>query len=191
MNTIHIRPYKLDDAPALYEAAEESIHEVYQWLPWCHPGYKIEETKEWLAEQVQKRQAKIAFEFAILDGDGSYLGGCGINAIDWKQKKANLGYWIRTSVMGKGIAVQAVALLSKWGFENTDLMCLEIKCAVGNDRSQRVAEKAGAVREGIRKFCLDIHGKKQDAVVFVIKRSKKIEQDASAGVDKPCVERKS
>ena len=72
--------------------------------------------------------------------------------------------------MGRGIAVKEVQLLSNWGFENTDLKRLEIKCAVGNIRSQRVAEKSEAVREGIRESCIEIHGKKHDAIVYVIER---------------------
>lgn len=68
--------------------------------------------------------------------------------------------------------MKAVKLLSKWGFENTDLMRFEIKCAVENVRSQRVAEKTGAIREGIRKSCLEIHGKKHDAVVSTVERNK-------------------
>jgi ribosomal-protein-serine acetyltransferase len=185
MKNIRIRLYELDDAPALHEAAKESCPDVYRWLPWCHPEYKIKETEEWLAEQIEKRQEGTEFEFAILNSDGSYLGGCGLNGIDWEQKTANLGYWVRSSAMGQGIAVDAVELLSKWGFENTDLMRLEIKCAVENVRSQRVAEKAGAVREGIRKSCLEIHGKKHNAVVFVIKKDVITEQSASPDRDKP------
>jgi len=114
---IQIRLYKFDDASALYEAARESIPEVYPWLPWCHPEYTLEESEKWLADQVQKEQEEIEFEFAILDSDGFYLGGCGINGIDWKQKIANLGYWIGSSAMGQGIAVKAVELLSTWGFQ--------------------------------------------------------------------------
>lgn len=183
MANIQIRPYKLDDAPALYEAAKESILDVYQWLPWCHPDYKIKESKVWLAEQAQKRQERTEFAFAILDGAGAYLGGCGLNQIDQKQKVANLGYWVRSSAMGQGVAVKAVKLLSKWGFENTDLMRLEIKCAVENVRSQRVAEKAGATREGIIKSCMEIHGKKHDAVVFTVERNKSTELSHAPDAD--------
>ena len=172
MLNIQIRPYKPEDAPALYEAARESILDVYRWLPWCHPAYNINESKAWLAKQTQKRQEGTQFAFAILDGAGNYLGGCGLNQIDRKQKIANLGYWVRSSAMGQGVAVKAVKLLARWGFENTDLIRFEIKCAVENMRSQRVAEKAGAIREGIRKSCLEIHGKKHDAVVFMVEKNK-------------------
>ena len=172
MNDIQLRPYGLNDASVLYEAAKESISDVFQWLPWCHPEYKIEESEKWLADQVQKRHDKTEFDFAILDSDGTLLGGCGLNQIDRNQKTANLGYWVRSSAMGQGIAVKAVELLSNWGFENTDLIRFEIKCAVENVRSQRVAEKAGAVRDGIRKSCLELHGKKHDAVIFSINKEK-------------------
>lgn len=172
MNEIQIRFYKLDDVNTLYEAAKESVSDVYQWLPWCHPQYTIEESKEWIADQIQKQQNKLEFEFAILDNDGTYLGGCGLNQIDWDRKSANLGYWVRSSAMGKGVAVKAVQLLSKWGFENTDLTRLEIKCAIENVRSQRVAKKAGADREGIKASCLELHGKKHDAIIFSLKKEK-------------------
>jgi len=170
MNDIKIRFYELDDVNALYEAARESILDVYQWLPWCHPEYKIEESEAWIADQIQKRQNKSEFEFVILDNNDTFLGGCGLNQINWDKKSANLGYWIRSSAMGKEIAVKAVKLLSKWGFENTDLARLEIKCAVENIRSQRVAEKTKASKVGIQSDCININGKKHDAIVYTIQK---------------------
>ena len=184
MNEIHIRSYELRDALSLFEAAKESSPEVYKWLPWCHPEYRLQESEDWIAQQVRNRQEGTDFEFAILDNEGAYLGGCGLNQIDWKHKTANLGYWVRSSAMGQGIAARAVKLLSKWGFENTDLTRLEIKCAVGNVRSQRVAEKAGAVREGIRQSCLETHGKKHNAVVFYIERDEIPDSDMYTNTDK-------
>jgi RimJ/RimL family protein N-acetyltransferase len=38
--------------------------------------------------------------------------------------------------------------------------------ATGNKASQRVAEKAGAVREGILRNRITVHGRVLDAVVF-------------------------
>ena len=72
--------------------------------------------------------------------------------------------------------IQACFLFATKSLENTDFMRFEIKCAVENVRSQRVAEKAGAIREGIRQSCLEIHGKKHDAVVFTVERNQSTEQ---------------
>jgi RimJ/RimL family protein N-acetyltransferase len=43
----------------------------------------------------------------------------------------------------------AARLVAEYAFRETDLIRLEIVCAVANTRSQRVAEKVGAVREGM------------------------------------------
>ena len=94
------------------------------------------------------------------------LGGCGINQINRIHRFGNLGYWVRSSQTGRGVAASAVALLARFAFQNTDLIRLEIVCAVGNHRSQRAAEKAGARREGILRDRLLLRGTPHDAVMY-------------------------
>ena len=79
---IHIRRYSLNDAAAVVEAARESLHELRPWMPWCHPGYSIRESRSWLEIQVPAFEAGTAYEFAIVSADGQFLGGCGLNQID-------------------------------------------------------------------------------------------------------------
>jgi RimJ/RimL family protein N-acetyltransferase len=62
---------------------------------------------------------------------------------------ANLGYWVRSSLAGRGIAPAAVLQLVSWAFQHTALHRLEIVVAVGNRRSQHVAEKVGAHRDAV------------------------------------------
>jgi len=57
-------------------------------------------------------------------------------------------------------------LIRRWGFEHTDLTRLEIIVAAGNLASQRVAEKAGATREGTLRSRLILHGACLDAAVY-------------------------
>src|SRR5262245_23477520 len=38
---VGIRPYRPGDVPALLEAVQESMKELHQWMPWCHPEYNI------------------------------------------------------------------------------------------------------------------------------------------------------
>jgi RimJ/RimL family protein N-acetyltransferase len=77
---------------------------------------------------------------------------------------------VRTSAAGGGVATRAARLARDWAFASTDLIRLEIVVSVGNHRSLRVAEKAGAVREGILRRRLITHGKAHDAVVFSFTR---------------------
>jgi ribosomal-protein-serine acetyltransferase len=175
MNSPHIliRPYALADASEVWEAARESLAELQLWMPWCHPGYSIEESRSWLEAQVPAFQHGTSFEFAIVSPDGHYLGGCGLNQIDQANNRANLGYWVRSSATGRGIATTAVQRLRHWGFEHTALVRLEVVIAIGNLASHRVAEKAGAVREGTLRGRLLLHGTLHDATMFSFVRTER------------------
>ena len=65
-------------------------------------------------------------------------------------KFCNLGYWVRTSRHGRGIAGRAAKLIAQFAFEKVNLIRAEIVIAVGNSTSKRVAEKVDAHYEG---FC--------------------------------------
>jgi len=167
---VRLRPYELKDAPFVFEAVRESAAALRPWMPWCHPGYSIAEARSWLAAQVAAFENRVAFEFAITSAGGHYLGACGLNQIDVANQRANLGYWVRSSAAGCGVATAAVRLLRDWGFCNTDLIRLEIVIATGNAASQRVAQKAGAIREGTLRSRLLLHGISHDAAIYSLTR---------------------
>jgi ribosomal-protein-serine acetyltransferase len=162
-----IRPFREEDASALYEAVRESISEVSPWLPWCHQNYSIEETREFIGSRELASQGGEWYSFGIFEtDDGRFLGGVGINFINRVHQMANLGYWVRTIAAGRGVATRATRLAARFGFEQLGLQRIEIVAAVGNIQSQRVAEKAGARREGVLRNRLLIHGESLDAVLF-------------------------
>ncbi len=163
---ISLRPYRLDDAAALHEAAIESVWEVRPFMPWCRPNLTLDEGRSWIEAQVSAFQARKAFEFVILGRGGRFLGGCGLNQIDEENQRANLGYWVRTSATGRGIATTAVRQLVQWAFDNTNLVRLEVVVSTENAASLRVAEKSGAVNEGVLKKRLLLHGMWHDAVML-------------------------
>jgi RimJ/RimL family protein N-acetyltransferase len=140
-------------------------------MPWCHPDYSIQESRQWLEIQVPAFEQGTAFEFAIVSGDGHYLGGCGLNQIDKANHRANFGFWVRSTATRRGVATAAVRLLRDWAFDNTDLIRLEVVIAEGNVASHRVAEKAGAIREGTLQRRLVLHGTVHDATTFSFTRA--------------------
>lgn len=168
---ILIRPYRLDDADAVHKAALESIADLAPWMPWAHSEYSIEESRAWLELQVPAFSRGTTFEFAIVTETDELLGGCGLNQFDRMNRRANLGYWVRSGAARRGVATTAVRTLRDWGFANTDLERIEIVMAVGNIASRRVAEKAGAVHEGILRSRLYLHGAANDAHIFSFTRA--------------------
>jgi len=168
---ICIRPFVSGDAGALYEAARESIDDVWPWLEWCHPDYTIEESLAWIDFCTEARVAGDEFNFVIVNDEGTVLGGCGLNRLQRAHRVANLGYWVRSSATGHGVATTAVRQLVEFAFTQTDMNRLEIVVSTRNVGSQRVAECAGACREVIARQRLVVHAEAHDAVQFSFVRS--------------------
>ena len=161
-----IRPYALENVRALVEAARESWREVQPFGPWCRPDFSAEDARMWIESQIAAFRNGSAFEFAVLSPEGELLGGCGVNSVEWVNRRANLGYWTRSSMTGRGIATAAIRLVVDWAFAETNLNRLELVVSDRNPRSLRVAERSGAVREGLLRERLFLEGEPHDAVIF-------------------------
>jgi len=164
---VTLRPYQVSDIDSLYEAVRESIPEISVWMDWCHADYSIEESRAWIESQPEKLGKGTDYNFAIFDSsNGSYLGGCGLNDIDYSNRVANLGYWVKTSQTRKGIATAVTLLLARFAFDELKLNRVEIVIVVGNIASERVAEKTGATKEGVLRNRLMVNGNPSDATMF-------------------------
>lgn len=161
-----LRPCREGDEKLVIEAIEESRAEIAPFGAWCHADYSIEDARKWVAMQLVSQSLGGISEFLVVADDGTLLGACGLNDVDFLNRRANLGYWVRTSMCGRGVATAAVRELVIWAFASTDLERLEVLVSVRNAASLRVAEKSGAVREGILRRRLRLHGENHDAVVF-------------------------
>lgn len=168
---VTLRQFAPDDVDAVFEAAYQSRHAIARYLPWCHANYRREETEEYLAGRPAAWETGEEFSFAIIDSaDGRLLGGCGINQLNRIHLLANLGYWVRTDVAGRGIATAAARALAEAALEDLGLERIEIWAAVDNAASRRVAEKCGARFEVIAARRLRTHGRQQDAAGYVLLR---------------------
>ncbi len=164
---IIIRPCRLEDAAVICEGVQETMHEMLKWAPWCHPDYSMSDCTSWLSSRSQMWSEGIEYDFVIFDTkDNTFHGGCAIDQINRKHNFANLGYWVRSSRTGQGIATAAVKLISRLGFRELGFTRLEIVVAVQNKASQRVAEKVGAVREGVHRNRHVVRDKIYDSVMF-------------------------
>lgn len=170
MVKVRIRPLVAADAEAFHAAALESTAELFPWMPWCHAGYSLEEAAAWTGSREALFAAGDEYSFAIVGDDGRFLGACDLNQINRAYRLANIGYWVRSSASGQGLAAEAIRQLARFAFAETDLERLEILCAAGNLRSQRAAEKAGAVREGVLRSRLRLHDRQHDAVAYALVR---------------------
>lgn len=166
-----VRTYRDDDVEPMLAAVIESVAEVQPWLPWCHPGYTRSESERWVSTRLAAWLRFEELSFVIVDeASGRFLGSCGLNQLNANYRMANLGYWIRTGDRGLGHTARAAKLVARYGFEAVGLQRIEIVADVDNRPSQRVAEKAGALREGRLRRRIFAHGRASDAFMYSLVR---------------------
>jgi RimJ/RimL family protein N-acetyltransferase len=164
---ISIRRYRVTDVTLVYEGVRESISEISPWLPWCHPDYSMEDSAAWVLSRDEAWANAVEHSFVITDAQtGAFLGTVGLNYFNRDHQFANLGYWVRSSCTGRGVATTATLLTARFGLRVLGLQRIEILAAVGNKASQRVAEKAGAKKEGLLRNRLSVRGLAHDAVMY-------------------------
>jgi ribosomal-protein-serine acetyltransferase len=168
---VGLRPPTARDLDDVYAAVDESRPELEAWMAWCRPGYGRADTADWLRVAAEGWTKGTDHSFVIVDlATGAALGTCGLNGIDRLNRWANLGYWVRTSATGRGVATRAATLVADFGFAEVDLARIEILAATGNAPSQHVAARVGAVREGVLRRRLHVNETSHDAVVFSLIR---------------------
>ena len=165
--SVLLRPYRLSDVDAVYEAVRESIAELSPRMYWCRPDYSIEEARTWVESCAEAWERESEYRFAITDsGSGVFLGSCALTLVNREFGVAEIGYYVRTSRTKQGVATAAVSLAIQFGFNRLMLNRMEIVIMVDNAASQRVAEKVGAIREGILRNRIIVREKTYNAVLF-------------------------
>ncbi len=158
-----------EDIPAICDAVAESTGELQRWMAWCTPDYGRAQAEAFVRSQPQAWREGSAYTFFVFDPHSEkLLGSCGLNRLDWLNRLANLGYWVRTSAAGTGIASAATRLVLRFAIETLELQRVEIVAAVGNTGSQRVAEKVGAKRESLARNRCRTAGTPQDAYIYSV-----------------------
>ena len=164
---IAIRRFQPGDALAHYSAVRESIYQLCSWMVWCHPGYSPVDSMAFIDACNTGWDEDRQYCFVIEDADdGAFLGSVGLSQVNRTHGFANLGYWVRGSRTGRNIAPAAVRLAARFAFQKLGLQRLELLVPVGNRFSRRVAEKAGAHREGVLRHRLVLQAAPHDAVIY-------------------------
>lgn len=160
-----LRPLGAEDAPVVAEAVLASLPELVPFMGWAHPAYALDDAELWLEHAVRCWTQGKEFSFGVFAGP-TLVGVCGLDRVDPVSRSANLGYWLRTTAVGRGYAAEAVRGVARWGFNAHGLHRVEIVVVRGNTRSERTAERAGATRECVARNRLTVRGVPFDATVF-------------------------
>jgi RimJ/RimL family protein N-acetyltransferase len=105
--------------------------------------------------------------FSIRDAEtGAFLGFAAIVRLDLAQQQGEIGYVVSRHARGRGVAVAAVDLLTRWAFDTLGLQRLELRIDTANPASERVAERAGYRRDGVLRSLAFKDGRRTDTGVW-------------------------
>jgi RimJ/RimL family protein N-acetyltransferase len=120
--------------------------------------------RDWTSRYEAGRRDGTKEGFAALDG-GGLLGLALVPSIDREAGEAELGYMVAPSARGRGVGTAILRELTTWAFAQGIRRC-ELLISVGNGASERVAERAGYVREGTLRSVHVKQGKREDVTVW-------------------------
>ncbi len=162
-----LRPWRSEDVPELVECCVDD--EIARWLDSVPQPYTDADAAEYVGRSVQWWREGSFWSFAVTDAaDGRLVGAMGLGWTDERTRVAEVGYWTRRDARGRGVAARALRLVAGWAFAEVGVQRLQLRAELGNDASQRVAQKAGFTREGVLRSSgwSERRGQRLDFVVY-------------------------
>lgn len=134
-------------AAIMFKVIDKNRQHLRPWLSWEKSTLRIEDSLKYLFEMDKKAKKGEEFGYGIYI-DNEYAGNIGIFDIDEKNKSAEIGYWLSAEFFRKGYMTEAVSIIEREVFLNTDLNRIRIKCDERNIASAGVIKKCGYIFEG-------------------------------------------
>ncbi|HJQ73919.1 MAG TPA: GNAT family protein [Gaiellaceae bacterium] len=131
------------------------------------PPFSEDELQAVFRDRIPELRARgVLFPYVIEDtDDGSILGGLTLRHFDPMRGVIEVGYWLFAEARGRGVATRAVRAVAREAFAS-GLWRIEANVRIGNDASERVLERAGFTREGVKRRLLRHGGERVDATAF-------------------------
>lgn len=165
---IELREYKKEDVKLAKEYVNnwEIAKNLAPGIPY---PYTLEDEEKWYESNSSVRSDNV-YNFAIeaLD-NGEYIGGCGINSVNWKNSIAEVGIFIgNQEYHNRGYGTDAMLVLINFIFNQMNLNKIKLNVYSYNNRAIKCYEKCGFKKEGILREELFRNGQYHDIIIMGI-----------------------
>lgn len=167
-----LRPLTLRDAPAV--AAGAGDVRVAKYLLAVPTPYPVTLAKAWVKDRLAwwKHGRGVTLGIELRDAPGELLGTVSLRRYA-RDRRAELGYWLGVSAWQRGIATEASHALIDFGFAHYELARIYAYVLGGNTTSERVLEKLGMQREGVKRQHVSKGKVLHDIVVYGLLRDER------------------
>jgi RimJ/RimL family protein N-acetyltransferase len=119
--------------------------------------------RTWIARYTVGRRDGTCEGFAVVDGDGRFVGLGFAPEIDRAAGELELGYVVAPRARGRGLATEILRRLTEWAFNDLHAERAYLVIDVENRASHRVAERCGYRQEGVMRSIHLKDGRRIDA----------------------------
>ena len=168
-----IRCWEPRDAPLLKDAIDSSLDHLRPWMAWAQDEPQTLEQKVALLRRFRSHfDLGREFVYGILDRDERQaLGGTGLHPRSGDDS-LEIGYWIRASEAGHGLATETTAALTRVAFEVCGVDRVDVRVDPANAASLAIPRKLGFREEATLRRRLPAHedGVPRDLTLFTLFR---------------------
>jgi RimJ/RimL family protein N-acetyltransferase len=123
-------------------------------------------TERLVAAEVEDMAAGVAGYWAVeLAADKAFLGACDLSAIDWRHRRAEVGFVLARDAWGRGYGLEAMRAVVDHA-ASLGMKRLWARTHAGNDASQRLLERLGFEPEGFLRGHIQRAGERRDCMIF-------------------------
>jgi ribosomal-protein-alanine N-acetyltransferase len=141
-----LRRFQQDDLEEAFSWASDD--EVTRYVFWS-TNRNRSETQQFLDYCFQEYEQRGIGPWAVeLKETGTVIGECAFGGIHAADLRIEIAYFFARPHWGKGLALEALLALLRFGFEELGVNRMEARCMVPNTASERVMQKAGMQYEG-------------------------------------------
>jgi len=174
---IGLRELSSSSPGRIFNAINSNRKYLRVWLPFVDATQSLQDSENYVLSVLNSKCPKKDMIFEIWYGD-NFCGLVGLKEIDHYNRKTELGYWLVESMQGKGIMLRSCRALIQYAFDELKMNRIQIKCAVGNERSMQIPLRLKFEFEGIEKSGEYINGKYFDLKTYaMLKRDWKQKQN--------------
>jgi N-acetyltransferase len=168
-SVVRLEPIRRNHAQLFWEAAKDSVDEIFRWIPYSVKT--LEDFESIVAKAFREQERGESVVFATVErASGRVIGSTRFMNIDRPNRRVEIGStWIAPAWQRTAVNSEAKYLMLRHAFETWGCVRVELKTDALNEKSRNAILRLGAKEEGtLRKHVITWTGRIRDSVYFSI-----------------------
>jgi RimJ/RimL family protein N-acetyltransferase len=157
-----LRPFRVSDAAAIADSCRDPDIPRFTMMP---EAMTEQQARHWVEQGLEWWPRGLARFAVTVPPSDECVGQIGIQ-FAFASRRAEAFYWLDRRVRGRGIASEALDLVTEWAFRDHGIVRVQLVTHLDNVRSQKVAEHCGFSREGVLRAWEPVKHEQPDVVMW-------------------------